>query len=415
VNIVHFSTSDSEGGSARSARRIHETLRRLGHQSHMLVGTKASHDADAATVHGGGAGRILDRVVDSATRRLGLQYLWYPSGRRVLAHPWVRDASIIQIYNTHGGYLSHRLLPDLARLAPVVWRLSDMWAMTGHCAYAGPCERWRQGCGRCPDLARYPALPVDTTALLWRIKRHVYRRARPTIVAPSRWLEKLARQSPLFADCTVERIVTGVDTTINHPIDKSSARDVLGLERSGKLLLFSAHSVDDDERKGSAAAIAALNRIAPRDDLAIVLLGLGGASWAGKLKHPVIRLGFLRDARLLAAAYAATDLAIVPSVVENLPNAILEGMACGTPAVAFDTGGIGEVVRQRETGWLAPAGDTARLAEGIEWLIGDDAERARLAHACVALIRSDFTAEREAAEYLALYDRLRVARETVAA
>ena len=170
MNIVHFSTSDSEGGSARSARRIHETLRRLGHQSHMLVGTKASHDPDAATVHGGGARRILDRLADEATLRLGLQYLWYPSGTRILAQPWVRDAAIIQIYNTHGGYLSHRLLPDLARLAPVVWRLSDMWAMTGHCAYAGPCERWRQGCGRCPDLARYPALPVDTTALLWRVK-----------------------------------------------------------------------------------------------------------------------------------------------------------------------------------------------------------------------------------------------------
>ncbi len=340
MNIVHFSTSDSEGGSARSARRIHETLRRLGHASHMLVGTKASHDPDAATVHGGGARRILDRIADTATQRVGLQYLWYPSGRRILAHPWVRDASIVQIYNTHGGYLSHRLLRDLARPVPVVWRLSDMWAMTGHCAYAGPCERWRQGCGSCPDLARYPALPVDTTALLWRIKQRVYHRARPTIVTPSRWLEQLARESPLFADCAVERIATGVDTAINHPIDKGSARDVLGLEREGKLLLFSAHSVDDNERKGSAAAIAALNAVAPRDGLAVVLLGLGGAGWASKLRHPVIRLGFLRDERLLAAVYAACDLLIAPAVVDNLPNAILEAMACGTPAVAFDTGGM---------------------------------------------------------------------------
>ncbi len=376
----------------------------------MLVGTKAGHDRDAATVHGGGARRIFDRIADGAGRRVGLQYLWYPSGRRILSHPWVKTASIIQIYNTHGGYLSHRLLPDLVARAPVVWRLSDMWAMTGHCAYAGPCGRWRDGCGSCPDLERYPAIPIDTTALLWRIKQRTYATAHPTIVAPSRWLETLARQSPLFAGSTVEHIDTGVDTTVYRPIDKASARAVLGLESDARLLLFSAHVVDDDERKGSATAIAALNQVPPRENLAIALLGLGGESWVGKLPHPIIPLGFLRDDRLLAAAYAAADLLIVPSSVENLPNSILEAMACGTPVVAFDTGGIGELVRHRETGWLAPAGDVSRLAEGIDRLVGDDFERKRLARNGVALIASDFTAEREAAEYLALYDRLLAAR-----
>src|SRR4051794_6328025 len=135
----------------------------------MLVGTKASDDPDVDTVHGGGARRLADRVADEAGARLGLQYLWYPSMARVLRHPWLRDADVVQLYNTHGGYFSHRLLPTLAARAPVVWRLSDMWALTGHCAYAGPCERWREGCGACPDLAAYPPLPRDTTALLWRI------------------------------------------------------------------------------------------------------------------------------------------------------------------------------------------------------------------------------------------------------
>jgi glycosyltransferase involved in cell wall biosynthesis len=415
LNIVHFSTSDSEGGSARSARRIHETLRRLGHVSHMLVGTKASHDPDAATVHGGGMGRILDRVADEASDRLGLQYLWYPSGHRLLAHPWVRDAAIVQLYNTHGGYLSHRLIPALARRAPVVWRLSDMWAMTGHCAYADACGRWSTGCGHCPDLARYPAIPIDTSALLWRIKRRAYATARPTIVAPSRWLEGLARQSPIFGGCVIERIATGVDISVYHPVDKTAARAVLGLPPDRKLLLFSAHSVDDDERKGRAAAIAALNQVTPREGLAIVLLGAGGASWEGELAHPIIRLGFLRDERLIAAAYAATDLAIVPSAVENLPNSILEAMACGTPTAAFDTGGIGDAVRHRQTGWLAPQGDAARLARGIEYLVDDDAERGRLSRAGVALILSDFTAERESAALLALYQRLIAERAGIAA
>ncbi|HZS83301.1 MAG TPA: glycosyltransferase family 4 protein [Stellaceae bacterium] len=410
MKILHFSTSDSEGGSARSARRLHQSLRRRGHVSRMLVGTRASEDADAATVHGGGMRRILDRLAEEATRRVGLQYVWYPSGRRVRRHPWVAEADIVQLYNLHGGYLSLGLLPALARRAAIVWRLSDMWAMTGHCAYAGPCERWQAGCGRCPDLASYPPLAFDTSALLWRRKRRLYAMARPTIVAPSRWIEDLARQSPLFAGCAVHHIATAVDTAVYRPIPRLAAREILDLPKEQQLILFAAHSVDDDARKGSGAAVAALQRIPPRQDLAVLLLGGGGERWQGRIPHPVFRLGFIRDERLLAAAYTAADLALAPASVENLPNAILEAMACGTPVVAFATGGIGEAVRHRETGWLAPPGDDAALADGIRHLLADTEERARLSAAGIALTRTTFSADREASEFLALYERLRAAR-----
>ncbi len=410
MRVTHISTSDSEGGSARSARRLHESLRRLGHVSRMLVGTKAGHDADAETVHGGGARRMLDRIAEETTRRLGLQYLWYPSGRRILRHPWVADADIIQLFNIHGGYLSPSLLPALARQAPIVWRLSDMWAMTGHCAYAGPCERWHSGCGSCPDLKRYPPIAYDTTAFLFARKRRAYSVARPTIVAPSRWIEGLARQSPLFAGCPVHHIATAVDGTLYRPRDKRAAREILDLPQDGQLILFTAHSVDDDERKGSGAAIEALRRIEARPDLRILLLGLGGESWIGKQPHTVLRLGFLRDERLIAAACAAADVALAPASVENLPNAILEAMACGTPVVAFDAGGIGEAVLHRETGWLAPLGDVAALAEGLRQLLSDEAQRARLSTAGTALIRESYSAEREARQFLELYQHLRAER-----
>jgi glycosyltransferase involved in cell wall biosynthesis len=285
-----------------------------------------------------------------------------------------------------------------------------MWAMTGHCAYAGPCERWRSGCGSCPDLARYPSIAYDTTAFLFARKRSAYSAARPTIVAPSRWIEALARQSPLFAGCAVQHIATAVDGTIYRPRDQRAAREILDLPQEGQLILFTAHSVDDEERKGSRAAIEALQRIAPRPDLRVLLLGLGGESWIATQPHPVLRLGFLRDERLIAAACAAADVALAPASVENLPNAILEAMACGTPAVAFDAGGIREAVRHRETGWLAPAGDLAALAEGLRQLLEDEAERTRLSGAGITLIRESFGAEREAREFLALYQHLREER-----
>jgi glycosyltransferase involved in cell wall biosynthesis len=405
LSILHVSTSDGEGGSARSARRLHETLRGLGHVSRMLVGTKTSQDGDVDTVHGAGVVRLGDRLAEETTRRLGLQYLWYPSMTRVLRHPWLGQADVVQLYNTHGGYFSHRLLPALAQRAPLVWRLSDMWALTGHCAYSGACGRWREGCGACPDLAAYPPLPYDTTALLWRIKRRAVLAARPAIVAPSRWLAAYAREAPILAGCTVHHIANGVDRAIYRPLPKEAAREALGLSREETLVLFSAHVLDDNTRKGSAAAIDALRRIGRRDGLRVVLLGLGGTSWQGAIPQPITRLGFLRDDRLLAAAYASADLALAPSAVENLPNSVLEAMACGTPVVAFDAGGMRDAVRPGETGWLAPVGDVDALTHGLAALLDDGALRTRLGEASSAMIEREFDVHREAGAFVARYAR----------
>lgn len=378
----------------------------MGHDSHMLVGTRSGHDADVETVHGGGLGRIADRVAEEATRHAGLQYLWYPSGRRVLAHPWVRGAQVIQVYNTHGGYLSHLLLPALARHAPVVWRLSDMWAVTGHCAYAGACERWRTGCGACPDLATHPALPFDTTRLLWRIKKRVYAQARPAIVVPSRWLEAIARDSALFNGFSIQRIPNGVDRSVFRPVPRGAARGILGLPPDRRIVLFCAQVLDDNARKGSADAIAACQSLAGRAEFDLALVGIGGATWQGRVPQRVHRLGYLSDERLLAAAYAAADVTLVPSTVENLSNSILESMACGAPVVAYDSGGISDAVRHGETGWLTPARNPTALAEGITRLLGDESLRRRCVEAALALIDSTFTAEREVRAFTALYSAL---------
>ena len=156
----------------------------MGHQSKMLVGQKSTTDKDVDTVYKSGAFRILDRVTEEASHAVGLQYLYYPSSTRVLNHGWVKSADIFQIYNTHGGYLTHRIFPALSKIGPIVWRLSDMWPMTGHCAYPGVCDRWKSGCGQCPDLKTAPTIKFDTTAFLWRVKNKVYTNSNITIVAP---------------------------------------------------------------------------------------------------------------------------------------------------------------------------------------------------------------------------------------
>ncbi|MEX2642691.1 MAG: glycosyltransferase [Acetobacterales bacterium] len=404
LSVVHFSTAQNDGGSGRAAWRVHRGLKDLGHESRMLVGIATQQDLDVDTVHGGGLGKLKDRAAEEMTRRLSLQHLYYPSRRRVMNHPWVRGADIVQLYNTHGGYFSHRWLPALSRGAPVVWRLSDMWPLTGHCAYPGDCGRWRTGCGACPDLVTYPPLRHDTTALLWRIKRRAYRNTDLTVVAPSTWLENIARESPLFEGCAVHRIPNGLDLDVFRPVDKAAARMVLGLEPDHRVVAFAAQVLDDNPRKGGHLLVEALARcdVGERPPV-LLLLGSDGGKLRSQVPWPVRSLGYVRDDRLLAAAYAAADVVATPSLAENLSNALLEAMACGTPPLAFDAGGTRDAVRHMENGWLSPAGDAGGLAAGLQALLDDPALRRRLGEGARRTAEAEYGVELQARRFADLY------------
>lgn len=371
----------------------------------MLVGVRASGDPDVDTVWSSRAGRLANSVVDSLTRRLGFQYAYFPTTHRVLAHPWVAQAHVFQLYNTHGGYFATGMLPKLSARAPIVWRLSDMWPLTGHCAYSGDCERWRSGCGQCPDLGTWPAIGRDTTARLWRIKDTLYRQSRVHVVAPSSWTERMARESPLLGRFPILRIPNGIDLGVFRPRDKAEARARLGIDPRAKVVAFVAHGLDANPRKGSADAIAALQALSVPNGL-VLLAGAGGDSWAGNVPFPVRRLGFVRNDETLASVYCAADVLLAPSRVENLPNTVLEALACGLPVVASEAGGMRDAVRHLGTGWLSKVGDPLDLAEGLRRLLEDDALRQRAAHEARRVAELEFSREAEIDAFESLYERI---------
>jgi glycosyltransferase involved in cell wall biosynthesis len=403
LSVLHFSTADVIGGSARSAYRIHSGLRERGHQSRMLVGYQASSDPDVATVAGSTWLRWADRIADKVSSRAGAQYRWLPSSHRVLRHPWLRDAQVIQLYNTHGGYFSQWLLPHLAARASLVWRLSDQWAMTGHCAYSGGCTRWTDGCGQCPDLFSYPCLGRDTTAALFRYKDRLYQQSPMTIVAPSGWIRDLARRSPLLGRFPIVHIPNGLDGDKFYPQDRQRARLALGLPVDARVILFAAHILDNNPRKGGDLLMEALNRVPPPDGTVLALMGEGGESWLGRVPCEVKRLGFKTDSQEMAICYAAADLIVVPSVLENLPNTLVEALACGRAVVAVDSGGMRDGVLPGETGYLAKPGDVLDLAAGIHLVLDNDFLRARMEFRARELFLAEFARERELERIEELY------------
>ena len=407
MNILHLSTEYNLGGSGRAAYRIHSSLMRRGHTSRMLVSGLVYGVPEAGPVWQSLTWRAGDWLARSVTEALSLQYLFLPSSWALLRHPWFRAADVVQLYNTHGGYFSHSVLGVASRRKPFVWRLSDMWPLTGHCCYSYDCDRWKTGCGSCPLLTDEPALRADRTALLWRAKRRIYAGANVTLVAPSRWIAGLAAQSPLVRHWPVECIPNGLNLKVFRPIDRAAAREVLGLPQDESVILFSSVETRAYRKGGTfvAEAVTALKG-KTRAPFRLLVVGNRASEWEKAVDVPVTAIDAVKDDHLLATLYSAADVFVHPALADNLPNGVLESLACGTPVVAFGVGGVGEAVRPMETGYLARYKDAHDLAEGMKRLLDDPALRRRLGMRCREVAEAEYGMELQTQRFEALYHRV---------
>ncbi len=402
LSVLHLSTWDNAGGSGRAAYRLHTSLRDRGIRSRMLVGYKKTLDPDVRVI--GGAFHRLDKLVGRLVDQTDRQYAFYPSSFLLPRTSWVREADLIQVFNTHGGYLSHQAMVPLSRMKPVVWRLSDMWALTGHCSYSYECDRWKTGCGQCPHLSEFPALHRDTTADLWRTKEKIYKKSSLTIVTPSTWLGELARQSPLLNRFPIHCIPNGLNTDLFRPISKKEARQRLGIHSNGPVLLFSCASVQQ-ERKGAKLLQEALRILAQqrKGELTLLVAGEGAGRWQTDGPFRVHGIEQTADDRMLAAIYSAADLFVLPTLADNLPNGILESMACGTPVVSFAVGGVPEAVRHLETGYAAQPNDPDDLAKGIRLFLENEPLRFKAGTRCREVVEQEYTLQLQADRFEKLY------------
>lgn len=412
LNVLHISATDNVGGSGRAAYRIHRYLRQRGHKSRMLVSYRTMSDPDVGMIWRTQPFRLADYASSVVTEALSLQYLYFPSSFRLRAHPWFRECDVLQLYNIHGKFFSHAAIPSLSRDKPVVWRLSDMWPMTGHCAYSYDCERWLTGCGECPLLDDEPRLKTDRTAFLWRMKKRIYERSNMHIVAPSRWIGELVRRSPLLQRFPVHWIPNGLDTAIFRPIDKPVARSLLNLSSDEQIILLS--SVDTSaERKGGGLLKEIFSRVAAGAlrPTRVLVVGGGSEKWKS-LPLPVTAIDIVNDDRLLAAVYSAADVFAYPTLAENLPNGVLESMACGTPVVAFDVGGVPDAVRTGETGSLARYRDVDDFASKVQDILNRDAARSEMSFRCREVVLAEYDAELQSKRFEDLYELVRLNHST---
>ena len=390
-------------GAVVAGWRLHTALQRLGVES--TIACRKRGVDDPAVIELPAPGR-LERFLGKISWRLGLNDVHCLSTFKVPSLDAFRQADVINLHAGHTNYFNYLALPRICRAKPLVVTLHDLWNFTGHCAVPLDCDRWRTGCGKCPDLETFPPVGRDGTRWEWKLKNRTYKRCDLTVVTPSARLAELARES-MLGRFDIRQISNCIDTEIYRPLDKRAARAALGLPPDGRIIMFGATSLAG-RVKGGDLLVEALRKLdeSVRTDTTLLLLGAGGEAVAEECGLPATSLGFVIEDERKVEAYSAADVFVVPSRWETQALVLLEATACGTPCVGFDVGGIGEVINAGPGGLIAPAEDTDAFAASIATLLTDDALRDRLGRqGREAMVKGyDITSHGKA--YLALFEEL---------
>ncbi|GAA4408807.1 glycosyltransferase family 4 protein [Nibrella viscosa] len=385
MKIVQLSTYHTTGGAAVAATRLHRALQRYGIDSSLLVGTSRRQEMPQPDP---GVIRLANNFLADqmafgrfVTERLfflpyerdkSVRFQFSPAitGADLTFHPAIQQADIIHLHWINFGFLSVKGLGRLFRLGkPVVWTLHDMWMFTGGCHYSRGCDHYQTHCHHCPYLRR-PG-EHDLSFQVFDDKRQAYQDAPLTVVSPSRWLRDLAGSSPLGRAFQALTIPNPIDTDVFQPANRQAIRERLGLPTDRPLILFGSFNTADP-RKGFQYFTEALRLLKDRLNAIqpeILIFGKGHAGNFVHLPFPVRHLGLLTTEAQTAAAYNAADVMVVPSLEDNLPNTVVESLACGTPIIGFQTGGIPEMIDHQQNGYLAAVGSAEELAEGMHWLL----------------------------------------------
>jgi glycosyltransferase involved in cell wall biosynthesis len=444
LTIVTVNSADLGGGAERVARELHESYAAAGEDAWLAVGRKRGSDprtfevpnrerrtawarawmraADALPQRGAGfrAARALREAVAEparwAGRRRGREDMEFP-GTAAILQPGARPADAIHLHNLHGGYFDLRALPAITARATTVLSLHDAWLLSGHCAHSFECERWETGCGACPALWIYPAVPRDATAFNWARKRDLFARSALRVGVPCAWLADRVRRSMLMPAVRELRVIPyGVDLDVFGPADKGAARAALGLDPARPLVLVFANALRARTWKDSATFRGALERLRGPSALAqwVALGEEGPDEQVGAVR--LRRVAPEPDDRKFARWYQAADAYVHPAHADTFPLMVVEALACGTPVIGSAVGGVPEQLtsaafvagtleggagRDDATGALVRGGDAAALALAIDGVLAlEPGARAALSANAARAARAKFDRRRCARDYL---------------
>jgi glycosyltransferase involved in cell wall biosynthesis len=400
-----------------AAHRLMEALNNNGVKAKMLVAEKTSDSIPVAGMQQSLAARwhfLWERWCIFCHLRFSRQHLFdidiANSGFDITRTPEFREADVVHIHWVNQGMLSLKSVRKILRSGkPVVWTMHDLWPATAICHYARTCDTFKTGCHNCPLLPGHGSVN-DLARRVWKRKKRLYAKSNIRFVACSRWLEGEAKQSALMKGLKVTSIPNAIDTHTFHPADKRKARQRLNLPEDKRVILFVSQKVTD-ERKGMPYFVEAMQKLIEqhpdlRDNTVVALLGSHSDEMAAQMPVPAFPLGYVANEKSIASVYNAADAYVLPSLEDNLPNTIMEAMACGVPCVGFRVGGIPEMIDHQKNGYVARFKDSADLAEGLYWTLNATADSNALSKNAVTKVAQNYSQQSVAVRYTEVYNEL---------
>lgn len=408
MRVLIINTSDNIGGAAVAAHRLMDALNNNGVKAKMLVRDKTTDSLSVSSLPDSWRlhwNFLWERIViwlHMGLRRANVFKADIANvGTDITQMQEFKEADIIHLHWVNQGMLSVGCLKKIMESGKrIVWTMHDLWPATAVCHYADNCTGFHDECRQC-QLITHSSLPHR----VWLRKRDMLRNHRVTFVGCSRWVAAEAAKSSLLSGQKIVAIPNAIDTHVFKPCDRLQCRQQLGLPADADIVLFVSQRVTDP-RKGAKFFIEALNSLAAagrRRPLAVAILGGHAEEVAARLQTDTLPLGYVNDPRQIVRVYSAADVFVLPSMEDNLPNTIMEAMACGIPCVGFNVGGVPEMIDHRQTGFVAEAANAAELADGIRFVL-DEADRDSLAEACLSKVAHCWSQQAVSKQYIKVYE-----------
>jgi len=385
MKVVHVNTSDINGGAAIAAHRLHKAFLKKNINSKMIVMQKKTDEKEVVVAKN----TKLEKHLFSNIRKLiNKSFLLKYKNRKnsifssakigidITNNKIIKEADIIHLHWIVGSYLSLNTLRKLLLLNKrIIWTLHDSWAFTGGCHVRYGCNKYIDNCGNCPILKS--KTEKDLSYNIFKKKENIYSEVKDVkIVTPSNWLNKCVRESNLLNNFKNYVIPNTLDENIFKNINKNQARKILNLNLNKKYICFGAINSTNTDYKGWEFLKKAIHNLEDYDcdyenKIEILVFGSSHSENIENLPFKVNFLGNFHDEVSLALVYNASDLFVAPSLEDNLPNTVLESLHCETPVVAFDIGGMSDMIVHKQNGFLAKFKDSRDLAKGIIWVMNN--------------------------------------------
>lgn len=413
LKVLIVNKNDISGGAARAAYSLHRSLIDAGIDSQMLVQVKDSND-DTVIGPEYGFMKWWGRFKPSLDK---LPVYLYPKREKRIFSNAILPSLTIQkinqtkpdIVNLHwigGGFLR---IEDIAKIkAPIVWTLHDSWAFTGGCHLPYNCKGYQNSCGNCPQLNSHKE--NDLSRINWKRKNKAFKSKEDLIITtPSRWLRNCCKISSLLKDRDVSVVPNIIKLDEFKNLSKKNSRLKLKLDPKKKYILFGAMASTTDKNKGFDLLLKSLEDLEFSDNLELLVFG-NDKDLKIKTNFPVRFFGVITDHRILNALYSASDLTIVPSRSESFSLVSAESFSSGTPAIAFEIGGIPDIIDHKKNGYLAKPFDVDDLANGIKWCLESDERIEKLSKSARKRAVNKFDSKLISAQVIELYKKVLATR-----